>query len=240
VLDLSDTPAIEPTAEEYAQNSHWTRFAVVAGAAWALVLIFGNAAHLPTARDVDDAVVVAAMSPGSRDKLCDNRLRFPWELPLEDYVILPGCDAPVSSLAELKAYGGPSELYVRLGVSGADARAIAAEFNAAAQTALDWRRFIFVAKAVFWWAAATTLTCLIVAWTLSRRRRIGRWFLQERTTIGTTMIIFGIGVLALWLPGALRYVFQESADLGLIRSAVGAIGAMLIGGGWFLRQPTRE
>jgi hypothetical protein len=55
-----------------------------------------------------------------------------------------------------------------------------------------------------------------------------------KTTIGTILLVLGIGIIAASLPGALRYVFQDSEVSG--DSFALGFGAMFVAGGWSLRR----
>jgi len=63
---------------------------------------------------------------------------------------------------------------------------------------------------------------------------------QSGVVIGTTLVVVGMGVLVMWLPLALRYAFQPSADLSFGEAVIGALGGMMVAGGWFLRQSARR
>ena len=58
--------------------------------------------------------------------------------------------------------------------------------------------------------------------------------------IGTALMIFGVGIVVLVLPIALRYVFQESDTFDANYALIAAVGAMMITGGWFLRQSAKR
>src|SRR4051812_25208236 len=90
----------------------------------------------------------------------------------------------------------------------------------------------------FWWTLAGAILMAIWAWQ-QREEWIER-LSAHASVIGNILVILGVGILTAWLPEALRYVFQDSAYLGAEEAIFGSLGAMLIAGGWFLRQSARR